>query len=199
MSSSGSSLTSHVPEIGFVRWGSGECQLNVRWISNLNLSLTLVDVKVVESWIVHLRISRPVWLVGVAFSGEIPRGKSFKMFFIVSCWKMLMRPCPYITIYYINTRSEFKFGPCYFYIVNIIKKKSILFEFFFWWIHFRKPSAGFSSWPGLVSEVRCQRRCQSEHILWWIRRSIVSETRSTLLGAHTLPSSSKAILILLCD
>ena len=30
-----------------VRWGSGEGQWNVRWTSNLNLSLTLVDVKLV--------------------------------------------------------------------------------------------------------------------------------------------------------
>ena len=30
-----------------VRWGSGECQSNVRLTSNLNLSLTLVDVKLI--------------------------------------------------------------------------------------------------------------------------------------------------------
>ena len=28
-------------------WGSDECEWNVRWTSNLNLSLTLVDVKLV--------------------------------------------------------------------------------------------------------------------------------------------------------
>ena len=31
-----------------VRRGSGECQVNVRCTSNLNLSLTLVDVKLVS-------------------------------------------------------------------------------------------------------------------------------------------------------
>ena len=31
-----------------VRWGSDECQWNVRWTSNLNLSLPLVDVKLVQ-------------------------------------------------------------------------------------------------------------------------------------------------------
>ena len=40
-----------------VRWGSGECQVNVRWTSNLNLSLTLVDVKLVHTlfglWVDH--------------------------------------------------------------------------------------------------------------------------------------------------
>ena len=32
-----------------VRWGSHECQWNVRWMSNLNLSLTSVDVKLVTA------------------------------------------------------------------------------------------------------------------------------------------------------
>ena len=34
-----------------IRWTSGECQVNVRWMSDLNLSLTLVDVKLVSLWI----------------------------------------------------------------------------------------------------------------------------------------------------
>ena len=34
-----------------VKWTSGECQVNLRWMSYLNLSLTFVDVKLVKIWI----------------------------------------------------------------------------------------------------------------------------------------------------